>query len=201
MKNKKIPEGWVKLSEFERLTGMNNRTVVLAISRGKIPAKCVKKIGKGATSPKYINPQIAAMQWYKNLNSNHHLSRTLRNNLEKYIKKFSPDIVNKKKDTKSAKGEEKITFDEALLREKVAKAKVAELELSEKEGSLISKISVYNSLFEFGKQMRDALLSIPERVTDDIIANVNNRTKVHNFMYDAIIAELEKFSEINKKYE
>jgi phage terminase Nu1 subunit (DNA packaging protein) len=109
--------------------------------------------------------------------------------------------VGEDKKKKNQEIQEKLTFDEALRREKVAKARTAELELAEKEGSLISKTSVYNSLFDIGKQIRDALLSVPERVTDDIIANVSNRTKVRNLIYDAIAVELEKLSEINKKYE
>ena len=201
MKSKKIPKGWIKLSEFERLAGLSSRTVALAITHGKISAECVKKIGTGATSPMYVNPQAAAVSWYQNLNSNHHLSRTLRCTLAKYIKKFAPDVVGE--DIKKSKEEvqEKMSFDEALRREKSAKARTAELELAEKEGSLISKVNVYNSLFEAGKQIRDALLSIPERITDDIIASVENRTKVRNLIHDAIAAELKKLSEINKKYE
>jgi hypothetical protein len=199
--SKKAPNGWVKLTEFERLTGLNNQTVALAIRCGRIPAKFVKKIGTGATSPKYIYPQAAAVSWYKNLNSNHHLSRTLRSSLAKYIRKFAPDVVGEDEKKNKQEVQEKLSYDEALRREKAAKARTAELELAEKEGSLISKTNVYNSLFEIGKQVRDALLSIPERVTDDIIASVENRTKVRNLIYDAIAAELERLSEINKRYE
>jgi hypothetical protein len=201
MKNKKTPKGWVKLSEFERVAGLSSRTVALAIAHGKISAECVMKTGTGATSPKYVNPQAAAVSWYQNLNSSHHLSRTLRSTLAKYIKKFAPDVVGEdiKKDKEEAK--EKLSFEEALRREKSAKARTAELELEEKEGSLISKTNVYNNLFEAGKQIRDALLSIPERITDDIIASVDNRTKVRNLIYDTIAAELERLSEIKKKYE
>ncbi|MDR3133007.1 MAG: hypothetical protein LBU42_03165 [Prevotellaceae bacterium] len=201
MKSKKIPKGWVKLSEFERMSGLSSRTVALAIAHNKIPAECVKKIGAGATSPKYVDPQAAAVSWYQNLNAGHHLSRTLRSTLAKYIKKFAPDVVGE--DIKKSKEEarSKMSFDESLRREKAAKAETAEIELEEKKGSLISKVNVYNSLFEAGQQIRDALLSIPERITDEIIAVVESRTKVRNLIHDAIAAELEKLSEINKKYE
>ncbi|MDR2448704.1 MAG: hypothetical protein LBD52_01945 [Prevotellaceae bacterium] len=201
MKKKKTPKGWIKLSEFERLTGMTSRTVALAISKGKIPEKCTKRVGCGATSPIYIDPQAAAVCWYQNLNSNHHLSRTLRSNLSKYIRRFAPDIVGEGEKKNKQETQEKPSFEEALRREKTAKAKTAELELAERERSLISKTSVYNTLFDIGKQIRDALLSIPERVTDDIIASVENRTKVRNIIYDAIAMELEQLSEISKKYE
>jgi hypothetical protein len=201
MKKKKIPKGWVKLSEFERLTGMTSRTVALAISKGKISPKCVKQVGTGATSPKYIDPQAAAVSWYQNLNSNHHLSRTLRGSLSKYIRTFAPDIVGEGEKNRKQETKEKQTYEESLRRKEAAKSRLMELELAEKEGSLISKINVYNSLFDAGKQIRDALLSIPERVTDEIIASVENRTKVCNIIYDAISLELERLSEINKKYE
>jgi phage terminase Nu1 subunit (DNA packaging protein) len=92
-----------------------------------------------------------------------------------------------------------MSYKEAVRLEKVSKAKIAELELKEKEGTLVSKSFVFDQLFAFGNELRNALLSIPDREIDKIIVNHNDRTKAHTILYDAISKELEKLSNINLK--
>ena len=90
-----------------------------------------------------------------------------------------------------------MTFAEAQRRKEVAKALTAELELKEKEGSLISKQKIDEQLFAFGKELRDALLAVPDRITDEVIAAVENRTKVNNIIYNAIAGALEKLADLD----
>lgn len=208
---KKVPKGWIKLSEFEALTGLNNRTVTLAIKRGSIPAEFCKRIGEGKTSPVYISPQSAAVHWYNHVNANHHLTQPLRTKLAEYIRTFNPAAVDEVADevtenqpegeVSTIKKENKgvgdsMTFAEAQRRKEVAKAKTAELEFMEKEGALVLKQQVQDQLFSAGKEIRNALLSVPDRITDQVIASVGNRTQVNNIIYDAIAAELEKLADL-----
>lgn len=214
MNRKTAPKGWVRITEFETLTGLNTRTVTLAISRGNIPAECWQRIGGGKTSPLYINPQPAALHWYNNINASHHLTRPLREQLAAYISSFNPaavapspevstaeKIVPDEKEKKGKKGKattaDNMTFAEAQRRKEVAKALTAELELKEKEGSLISKQKIDEQLFAFGKELRDALLAVPDRITDEVIAAVENRTKVNNIIYNAIAGALEKLADLD----
>lgn len=216
-----VPRGWVKVSEFEALTGLNNRTVTLAIKRGGIPSECWRRVGEGKTSPICINPQSAAVHWYRHLNGTHHLTQPLRDKLAAYIRTFDPaGVEDQEGDTmtderggdqegntnikdEEAEGDsvrkgggDKMTFAEAQRRKEVAKAKTAELEFLEKEGSLISKAAVQDQLFNVGKELRDALLAVPDRVTDEILAAGDNRTKVNNIIYDAIAGELERLADL-----
>lgn len=217
-----VPRGWVKVSEFEALTGLNNRTVTLAIKRGGIPSECWRRVGEGKTSPICINPQPAAVHWYRHLNGTHHLTQPLRDKLAAYIRTFDPAGVGDQEGNTNIKDEEaegendsftegekgtggdsvrkgggdKMTFAEAQRRKEVAKAKTAELEFLEKEGSLISKAAVQDQLFNVGKELRDALLAVPDRVTDEILAAGDNRTKVNNIIYDAIAGELERLADL-----
>jgi len=212
-KIKKVPNGWVKISEFGRLIKLNEKTILAAIKRGSIPATCADRVGTGATSPYYIDPLPAAQHWYSCLNANHPLTRPLREGLEKYIKKidptFSADSTDGKTNTPPVgdikKEGFKITantpYAEAARIEKIIKAQKEFLDLKEREKTLVQKDKVKKQLFEFGKELRDALLYIPDRITDDIIASTENRTKVRNIIYDAIAAELQRLSELNKKYE
>lgn len=206
-----VPKNWVKISEFERITGLNNRTITLAINRGNIPADLWQRVGSGKTSPVFINPQPAALYWYKNINTNHHLTKHLREKLADYIRSFNPGAVdevvenqgettiNEKEATVKKNDGDKITYAEALRRKEVAKAKTAELEVMEKEGSLVMKQKVQDQLFAAGKEIRDALLAVPDRITDEVIAAVENRTKVNNIIYDAIAGALEQLSDLHIK--
>lgn len=266
-----VPKGWVKVSEFEALTGLNNRTVTLAIKRGGIPPECWRRVGEGKTSPICIDPKPAAVHWYRHVNGTHHLTQPLRGKLAAYIRTFDraavedqegggmtdegagdqeggdginegaedqggmtvengaiEGIMNRnptgektdgkrttdkgtggdgEEETEGEKGTggigakkddggDKMTFAEAQRRKEVAKAKTAELELLEKQGTLILKQRVQDQLFTAGKELRDALLAVPDRVTDEILAAGDNRTKVNNIIYDAIAGELERLADL-----
>jgi hypothetical protein len=66
-------------------------------------------------------------------------------------------------------------------------------------GALVQKTKVEQQLFSAGKEIREALLVIPDRITDEVIAAVDNRATVFNIIYNAIAAELEKLADINKR--
>ncbi|GHT26285.1 hypothetical protein AGMMS4957_21740 [Bacteroidia bacterium] len=230
-----MTEKWVTISEFEKLTGLKNRTIMAAIKRGGIPEACVSRFDENSKSevtplfadlpanevatkvakmqPYYINPQETALHWYENLNINRQSSQGLRTDLAKYIATFkegfndvlAADVHSSKarrqKDTGdtltySLLAEEDMTNAEAIRLQNIPKAKIAELELKEKEGTLVQKGVVYDQLFEYGNQFRNALLAIPDRITDNLIASVGNRSQVLNLIYEAIAAELGKFSDV-----
>lgn len=190
---KRAPKGWIKISDFEELTGISAKTISAAIKRGYIPDNFADRVGKSATSPYYLNPQQAAVCWYKSLNAAHPAQRKVRESLAGYIKTFDKSVIEPA--AKSPTGTDKMTYEDAQLQEKIAKARIADLELQEKEGSLVSRDRVNDQLFAAGKELRDALLTIPDRITDLIMAE-DNRTIVYNTIYDAIAAELQKLADI-----
>ena len=191
---KKAPKGWVKISDFEELTGVSAKTVAAAIKRGYIPENFADVVGTAASSPYYLNPQQAAICWYKSLNAAHPAQRKVREALAGYIKTFDKTIVAPPP-KEPAGAATKITYEDAQLQEKIAKARIADLELQEKEGSLVSREAVNDQLFAAGKELRDALLTIPDRITDIIMAE-ENRTIVYNTIYDAIAGELQKLADL-----
>lgn len=65
------------------------------------------------------------------------------------------------------------------------KDRLAELELKQKTGELVRKEDVYKVLFAFGQQMRIALLAIPDRNIDEILA-AKTRADAHNALTTAI---------------
>lgn len=197
---KKVPKGWVKISEFATLTGLSVKTITAAMRRGTIPAAEVARVGTSATSPYYLNPQTVAKAWYKNLNASHPLTPTVRAALNKYInpkpkgKKTGKTKTTKEGGSTTNPESENKTLADWQKVEREAKAKLALLELQEKEGALVSRDKVNNQLATGGKELRDALLAIPDRITDIIMAE-DNRTMVHNIIYDAIANELQKIAD------
>lgn len=193
MRNK-APKGWIKIADFEELTGISAKTVAAAIKRGYIPDNFAEVVGTSATSPYYLNPQQAAVCWYRSLNAAHPTQRKVRESLAGYIKTFDKTLIDPTP-KKSIGVTMKITYEDAQLHEKIAKARIAELELQEKEGALVSRELVNDQLFAAGKELRDALLTIPDRITDLIMAE-DNRTNVLNMIYNAIAGELQKLADL-----
>ncbi len=191
---KKAPKGWIKISDFEELTGISAKTVTAAIKRGYIPDNFADVVGTSATSPYYLNPQQAAKCWYQSLNAAHPGQRKVREALAGYIKTFDKSAIEPETN-KTANANSKMTYEDAQLQEKIAKARIADLELQEKEGSLVSRERVNEQLFSAGKELRDAMLTIPDRITDIVMAE-DNRTVVYNTIYNAIADELQKLVDI-----
>lgn len=191
-----IPEGWVKLTDFERLTGLNGRTVRAAVKTGRIPAEFVRRPDGNPATPYYIDPQPAAVYWYNNINNNRPLSKMVKEGLAAYIETF--DYVEA---VGTGTPEEQMSFNEAQRRERAAKARIAELELLEKEGTLVAKAMVDTELFAAAQEIRNALLVIPDRIIDQVIAESGNRNKAHGIIYNAIADELEKLADIGARIE
>lgn len=216
---KKAPNGWIKISEFERLTSVSAKTITAAINRGAIPSEHVARIGTTATAPYFLNPKKSAVAWYNSLNANHPHSRKLKESLAPYIRTFDKATIGESKskrpsdivstllesDAASILLDPNIgntmTMAEAQRKEKVAKAMIAELELQEKQGTLVQKSLIDSELFAVAQEIRNALLAIPDRIVDQVIANSTNRNKAHNTIYEAIAVELEKLSDINNRLE
>lgn len=66
-------------------------------------------------------------------------------------------------------------------RELQLKVRKAEIELAEKQGSLISRDAVYKALFVVGQEIRAAFESLPDRLIDSIIA-APNRPAAHSIL-------------------
>lgn len=67
-----------------------------------------------------------------------------------------------------------------------------------KEGALVSRERINAQLFAAGKELRDTLLAIPDRITDVVMAE-DNRAIVHNTIYDAIADALQKLADFQTR--
>ena len=180
---KRAPKGWVKISDFEESTGISAKTITAAIKRGYIPDNFADIVGTSATSPYYLNPQQAAVCWYKSLNSAHPNQRKVRNALAGYIKTFDKTVIEPEPAAKAAAAPT-MTYEDA--------------QLQEKEGALVSRERINAQLFAAGKELRDTLLAIPDRITDVVMAE-DNRAIIHNTIYDAIADALQKLADFQTR--
>lgn len=68
------------------------------------------------------------------------------------------------------------------------------LDLQKKRGILVDKSKVYAELFEVGKEIRLALLTIPDRVVDAMLA-ADNRTEAHAVLAREIHEHLQRIAD------
>lgn len=86
------------------------------------------------------------------------------------------------------------TLNAARKARAVFEAKLKELEFKERQGAMIDKRRVYKALFEMGQEMRTAILAIPDRIVDEMMAS-STRHEAHTILYKALQSELEKFAD------
>lgn len=93
------------------------------------------------------------------------------------------------------------TFIESKRREAFFKSELARLDLEEKNGTLVSKEQVYSDLFDFGNEVKNTILSIPDRIIDELITLSKDRNAAHNLLTysltDALTALSEKANKVN----
>ncbi|MCD8173792.1 MAG: hypothetical protein LUD76_10130 [Alistipes sp.] len=180
---KTAPKGWICLTEFESLTGINKKTITAAISRGAIPERYADQVGDTAKAPYYLNPLQAAIHWHKELHPNHASQKKLRGALEDYIKSVKPEAVPKPPKTKTT-GE--ITAANAYDRKQIAEAELAELKLKQLRGELLPRSKVEDQLFTAGKQIREDIMRVPDRITDEVCAYADDRNRVRAIIDEAL---------------
>ena len=76
------------------------------------------------------------------------------------------------------------------------KAKLAEIEVKQKERELVRRDIVYDQLFEYGKMMKDKFQFIPDRLSDELSA-ITDRNKIHEILSKAIYEVLVILSDAN----
>ena len=187
----------IGVMEFDRLTDFAERegvdlTVVGPddpLAAGIVDAFEAK--GLRVFGPRAAAAQIEASKAFsKDLMEKYHIPTAAHKTFDKAVIEPEP--------TAKAVATATMTYEDAQLQEKIAKARIAELELQEKEGALVSRERINAQLFAAGKELRDTLLAIPDRITDVVMAE-DNRAIVHNTIYDAIADALQKLADFQTR--
>lgn len=108
----------------------------------------------------------------------------------KYAKRKFESVDSPPSEPPSDPDSSVITFLEAQRRKELANAQLKELEVRKRAGELIEVATVEKVMFEKGRQTRDALLSLADRLAG-ILAPVTDQAKMHEILLKEIHQALE----------
>lgn len=187
----------ISIREFSRRLGCSDTAIHKAIKTGRI----IKGFN---VKTKRIIPEIATEEYRNNTNPNQARvvfdGKKLPANLPKVEKKTiaqadsQADLQSKHYRPISSDAD----INTARKADMVYKAKLRELEYKQKTGSLVEKEAVYRELFRAGKELRTALMSIPDQIIDDVLA-CNTRNEAHALLSKTIAQTLEMLSDIENR--
>lgn len=154
----------LKPSHFAKMFGLNYDQIHRAIKKGIFIESAVE-MPDGAI---WILPTLGKTEWEKN----HNKALSVAN--------------SRPQDTKTGpkpkpKSQTETAIVELKRQETGLKVQKLALELQRERGILVEKSTVYSALFDFGKEIRTRLLSMPDRIIDSIIA-AENRTEAHSIL-------------------
>ena len=205
---------WIVLAAYAKHAGVSANVVIRAIEKGRIPGSAVTRIpmpGAGGTGFRtLINQTEADPAWvagFNEISDNPTYPARLaveriRAALDNPGAETHDDTPENPQPPDDPSGELISPFDRASvahaqLLEKRAKAELAQIDLLQKKGALVSKDAVYKQLFEAGRQLRDSLMAIPSRITAEILSAGDNHLKVQQILTDAIASSLEALDDLN----
>jgi len=181
----KMTTDLISQREFAKRIGVDERKVRYFIGKGKL-SKCVKYDEKG-------KPQISYAIGIEEAES----VGLIKVKSTKPVKAVKPAKVESKDEPvlEFADGSN-LPYNEAIRKKENYIAKLKELEFKKLEGELVVREIVFSQLFDFHKLIKNNLLAIPDRITDDLMA-LTDRNEFYKLLYDSIANELEFLSDVN----
>lgn len=199
----------ISIRKYAILKGCTEGNVRAAIRTGKIKEGVKREDGK----VKGIIIDVADQEWAENYNHDRIRNSSILSKLDldsadvSVVVKSSKEIKNidiQKKEEGSELVHENIqllddvTIFEAKRKEAIYKAQLLELSVLERKKELISANKVYKALFDFTSHASSAILSIPDRIIDDLIAS-KSRSDAYNLLSTALNDALKKLSNSKPK--
>ena len=169
-------KGYLKLTEFGKLMGVSRQAIAYAARQGKITTHMIGKI-------KMVHGVKATKEWKMNIDAKASAKA-------KKIKKDKKDKKNNEKPIKvKPKMYEGLTLADAERQDKVYKARLSQLKYLEQAGKLVDVDKVQKQAFELGKQLRDAIMSLPPRLAHELAAETDPHKleiRLHRELTDAL---------------
>lgn len=166
----------ISIKEYARRKGCSDTAVRKAIAAGKITKGVIDRDTK---RPKIL-PSVADKEWATNFNPAYVRDAPIQNKLLEQVQEAPPAPVPDGRkslaELKRLQAEVRLQHEAILLREK--------------KGQLVDKDHVYRALFEAGQQIRSAMMAMPDRVIDGLMA-ADSRNEAHTILTQAIIEALE----------
>lgn len=157
---------------YAKHRGVSLAAVLKAISEERLKAS-VRRKGPGYQ----IDVAQADAEWAANTDSGTGAPAHAKN------RQAEPDDIE-------AEDGQPITYAEARAQHERFKARLAQLELEQREGKLVEADAVRRESFRVARIVRDALLNLPDRVAGELAAETN-QFKVHQRLVQEIRRALE----------
>lgn len=167
----------MSLREYGKHRGMGHEAVRRAIIDGRL-VKSVSKDGRAYS----IDPELADKEWEENTDSRKHNNKGKR--APKPVASAAP------------------TFNQARAVREMYAARLTQLEYEERSGLLCKVEDVQLAAFKSARLTRDAMLNIPARVVNEIVALIggleaDKRHEILQILNREIHAALEQEAESN----
>lgn len=166
-------------SRYAALIGISRNAVNKAVKAGHISAGI-------DTKTKKIIVEVANAEW----------GNAAR---EKHLKDIEGESLTPSKEYIELSKKplsEGLDFREARRRGEIYRAEMARIQALKDGGKLVSRDEVHSELFKIGQELRTALLAIPDRVIDDILA-CKTRAEAHSLLFNAIYDAIANFINMN----
>lgn len=166
---------FITAGEFAKKKGISLKAVHGHIERGNIPAEKIK--GRWQLDEKKAEEAFSHIDPNQSLNGRKNQDRD-----------FSTNEPGKKKSAGQ-------TFSEARAMREAYNAQIAKLTFDEKAGKLIDKNEAKAMVFRIGREIRDALLMIPEKLSDEL-ASVEDPVEISSLLEEEIRETLDNLKNI-----
>jgi phage terminase Nu1 subunit (DNA packaging protein) len=162
-------------SHYAKHRKVTLQAVLAAIKSGRL----VKSVTAKPSGRYLIDVEAADKEWAENTDS--------LTGAAAHVSKRKPEIDTSAEHVDS---DEPMTYAEARAKHEQFKMRLAELELEQREGKLVEADVVQRESFKAARQVRDALLNLPDRVAG-VLAAETNQFKVHQMLTKEIRRALE----------
>jgi len=169
----------ISLRKYAAIVGVSHTAVAKAVKAGHI-------VKGWDTVAKKIIVEEANKEWGNNAN------QKSTNNAQGNAKELTDISFTKSLTTGQDYNQtgESISFQEARRRKEVYNAELSRILALKEQGVYVEKQKVYSQLFDFAKQLRNSLQTIPDRIIDNLIAS-KTRHEAHSLLLNAINESLE----------
>lgn len=187
--------GTISIRAFAKECGVSDTTIHLAIAAGHIDKGVdwnedkTKKLG--------VFRDIALREWKSNHSGADRKTKSGTLNLNAIPIKGSKAVASKTQQHIEPPEDGPKTVSTAEIKRSTAAVdyQLKKIELEKKKGALVEKNEVYKQLFNSGKAVREAIMIIPDRIIDNIMA-AKNRAEAHTILFKELESALEELSRL-----
>ena len=163
----------VSANAYAKHRGVSLQAVLRAIREGRLSASAQQR----ETGRWDIDPELADEEWRQNTDSGQGAPAHAKNRRQ---------LSEPQEDS----GDQPMSYADARAQHERFKARLAQLELEEREGKLVQADAVKQEAFRVARIVRDAMLNLPDRIAAELAAETN-QFKVHQRLTKEIRRALE----------